>query len=74
MNKQEWKNLAENAVEVLFNRIWDDYAWALETKAMKNDRGINDDDFIDEKVEEVVKAYLGISGEQLDKILHGEMK
>ena len=74
MNKQEWKNLAENAVEVLFNRIWDEYALALETKAMKNDRGINDDDFIDEKVKEVIKAYLCISGEQLDKILHGEIE
>lgn len=74
MNKQEWKSLAENAVEVLFNRIWDDMAWALEAKKLNNDRGINDDDYIDEKTEEIVRGYLGLSGEQLDKILHGEMK
>lgn len=74
MNKQEWKSLAENAIEVLFNRIWDDMAWALGAKKLNNDRGINDDDFIDEKAEEIVRGYLGLSGEQLDKILHGEMK
>lgn len=74
MNKQEWKELAERAVDVLMNRIWDDIADSLAKGEIENDSSLNDDDWIDEKVDDILKAYLGLSGEQLDKILHGEMK
>lgn len=74
MNKQEWKELAERAIDVLMNRIWDDIADSLAKGEIENDSGLNDDDWIDEKVDGILKAYLDLSGEQLDKILHGEMK
>lgn len=74
MNKQEWKELAERAIDVLMNRIWDGIADSLAKGEIENDSSLNDDDWIDEKVDDILKAYLGLSGEQLDKILHGEMK
>jgi len=74
MNKQEWKELAERAIDVLMNRIWDNIADSLAKGEIENDSGLNDDDWIDEKVDDILKAYLDLSGEQLDKILHGEMK
>lgn len=42
MNKQEWKNLAENAVEVLFNRIWNGYNDAYNSVQAEYDRGVGD--------------------------------
>ena len=74
MNKQEWRELAERAIDVLMNRIWDDIADSLAKGEIENDSGLNDDDWIDEKVDDILKAYLDLSGEQLDKILHGEIK
>lgn len=74
MSRQEWKELAERAIDVLMNRIWDDIADSLAKGEIENDSGLNDDDWIDEKVDGILKAYLDLSGEQLDKILHGEMK
>lgn len=74
MSRQEWKELAERAIDVLMNRIWDDIADSLAKGEIENDSSLNDDDWIDEKVDDILKAYLDLSGEQLDKILHGEMK
>lgn len=74
MNKQEWKELAERAIDVLMNRIWDDIADSLAKGEIKNDSGINDDDWIDEKVNAILVAYLGITNDELDKIMHGELK
>lgn len=74
MNKQWWKELAERSIDVLANRIWDDIANSLAKGEIENDSGINDDDWIDEKVDAILVAYLGITNDELDKIMHGELK
>lgn len=74
MNKQWWKELAERSIDVLANRIWDDIANSLAKGEIENDSGINDDDWIDEKVNTILVAYLGITNDELDKIMHGELK
>lgn len=74
MNKQWWKELAERSIDVLANRIWDDIANSLAKGEIENDSGINDDDWIDEKVNAILVAYLGITNNELDKIMHGELK
>ena len=74
MNKQWWKELAERSIDVLANRIWDDIASSLAKGEIENDSGINDDDWIDEKVDAILVAYLGITDDELDKIMHGELK
>lgn len=74
MNKQWWKELAERSIDVLANRIWDDIANSLAKGEIENDSGINDDDWIDEKVDAILVAYLGITDDELDKIMHGELK
>lgn len=74
MNKQWWKELAERSIDVLANRIWDDIANSLAKGEIENDSGINDDNWIDEKVDAILVAYLGITNDELDKIMHGELK
>ena len=63
MNKQWWKELAERSIDVLANRIWDDIANSLAKGEIENDSGINDDDWIDEKVDAISVAYLGITND-----------
>ena len=66
--------MAERSIDVLANRIWDDIANSLAKGEIENDSGINDDDWIDEKVDAILVAYLGITNDELDKIMHGELK
>ena len=73
-SKQWWKDLAITFLNEYQMHMFDEIAKNLEEGKIRNDSGLNDDDYIEELIDETIERDFGLSGEELDKLNHGEIE